>query len=97
MVMGPMRQAVAGTVAPRYGARLRSQTARRGRPRTCPLHSKLRSSERSRFGISHIEAAHETGKERESMKTRRVEPFRRLRGKRRAQSAESLVIILAYP
>lgn len=47
--------------------------------------------------VSHIEAAHETGKERESMKTRRVEPFRRPRGKRRAQSAESLVIILAYP
>ena len=46
---------------------------------------------------SRIEAAHETGKERESMKTRLVEPFRRPRGKRRAQSAESLVIILAYP
>lgn len=51
-----------------FGARSRSQTARRGKPRTFPMRSKLRSSERSRFGISHRSSPQSTVSKQKSVK-----------------------------
>lgn len=63
-----MRQTCRVTDFAAFGARSWSQTTRREKPQTFPMRSKLRSSERSRFGISHRSSPQSTVSKRKSVK-----------------------------